>query len=141
MLAFAREWAMRIGAQRFQLRARALELSNDLAIALPGEAQAGVLGVAEAIKAAAPRFVFALDALVMQFNPVETLPEELLEPNRLRLVGRAHSLFRSPELLRRLRYKLNCYSCVAACDGGASRIARSGAEPRRARLKRGAQQE
>lgn len=96
---------MRIGAQRFQLRARALELSNDLAIALPGEAQAGVLGVAEAIKAAAPRFVFALDALVMQFNPVETLPEELLEPNRLRLVGRAHSLFRSPELLRRLRYK------------------------------------
>ena len=95
---------------------------------MPDERQIVVRCLAAAIKTAAPRFVLGLDTLVVKLDPIQALPELLVEPIRPGLFGCNHGLPRRMFILATVTLQAYCYSCVAVLGRAATFIYIAGME-------------
>jgi hypothetical protein len=131
MVASAEIRAVRPRAQRFELSGSLLKFCDHLAVVLPDERQIVVRCLAAAIKTAAPRIVLGLDTLVVELDPIQALPELLVEPIRPGLFRRNHDLPRRMFILATVTLQAYYYSCVAVPGRAATFIYFAAIEPRR----------
>src|SRR5262245_42792246 len=99
-------------AQDLELRGRAVQLFDHIAVVLPGCAQLRVVRRAHALEAAARALVFGLDALMPGFEQIESFPETIIQPLRAARFGRTHLIF-SPAGRATGNLHAECYRSVA----------------------------